>query len=154
MKTLEKIFIEQKTDKKITIDVRLSEKNALIVSQQLPLSKLVNNTREFVNRINILTLPYVGKNCYITIDGIELSFEGGKFASNVQKLAKVYVINHLLLENDVERAKLLRNEFYSYIDERCKNLIDVVKLIKFVSTVKPYELAQSLNGLKIATTNE
>lgn len=154
MKTLEKIFTEQKNDKKITIDVRLSEKNVLIVSQQLPLSKLVNNTRDFVNRINILTLPYVGKNCYLTIEGIELSFEGGKFASNVQKLAKVYVINHLLLENDPERAKLLRNDFYSYIDERCKNIIDVVKLIKFVSTVKPYELAQSLNGLKITTSNE
>ena len=155
MKTLTKIF-ETKTNelKKIKIDIRLSHKDVLIVSQELPLHKLVSNTKEFVNRVNLLTLPYAGKNCYITVNGVELAFEGGKFASNIQKLAKIYVANHLFFENDVEKAKLLRNDFYTYIDERCKNLIDVVNLIKFVTNVKPYELAQSLNGLKIEAKNE
>ena len=153
MKTLENVFKPVKNDKKVKITIRLADKNLVVLTQELPAHKLTSNTRDFVNRVNILTMQYAGKNCYITIDGVELSFEGGKFASNVQKLAKIYVFNHLLFEVDKEKAKLLRNEFYTYIDERCKSIIDVVSLVKFVATVKPYELAQSLNAIKIEAKN-
>lgn len=149
-KNLESVFKKVVNDKKITVSIRLSSNDQLISQQTLQAHKLVNNAREFVKRVNLLTLPYEGKNCYITVDGIELAFVGGKFASNLQKLAKVYTVKYLQFEVNKEEEKILRSEFYNFIDERCTSIVDVVNLIKFVSTVKPYELAQSLNGLKIA----
>ena len=153
-KNLETIFKTVSNDKKVKITIRLSANDSVITEQTLQAHKLVNNTREFVKRVNLLTLPYEGKNCYITVDGVEIAFVAGKFAANLQKLAKVYVVQFLQFEVNKEQEKIYRTEFYNFIDERCKSIIDVVNLIKFVSTVKPYELAQSLNGLKIATTNE
>lgn len=150
-KSLETVFKKVANDKKVKISIRLSSNDQLISEQTLQASKLVSNTREFVKRVNLLTLPYEGKNCYITVDTIEIAFVGGKFASNLQKLAKVYTVKYLQFEVNKEEEKLLRSEFYNFIDERCTSIIDVVNLIKFVSTVKPYELAQSLNGLKIAS---
>ena len=133
--------------------------------EAVPVTKYIQNNlhfsklKNFTEQINSITKEY--KDCHIQAGDFKVSFKGGRFAVNAEKLLKEITENYLRLEteqlivdNESVQFEELQEKFTSSFVGKQTSILNYLALIDTFKSAKDSELQAIVKHLSFSEAGE